>query len=292
MRKRRRRHLRRIRPRRRRRSRRSPRQRRRCQRSRSRQPVSPPEIIVPALRRAPPPFLPNKFTLGRPARRRRLQTPLSPNKSPKFRFVDSTRPSTCTAAGLVAPASWQSPAFDVLATTKSPAVVAPSNEHGTYPRYVITAFPLVPDPLLTIPITPSVSAVPAFTAQDGVAALYFARKFSDVPVVRVVAHLKIQPPRRQRIERSRRINRLRSQRRRSQVDQIVRKRFQRTRRVDPPPYARSNPKPNPALRSRPGILIPHHKVSIGRIPAQSRAFVVRRVRIGPINMQRLRDSSR
>jgi hypothetical protein len=96
--------------------------------------------------------------------------------------ADDAEAGVFAAEGLVAPASLQSPAFDVLATTKSPAVVDPSNEHGTYPRYVITAFPLVPDPLLTIPITPSVSAVPAFNAQDGVAELYFARKFSEVPV--------------------------------------------------------------------------------------------------------------
>jgi hypothetical protein len=71
----------------------------------------------------------------------------------------------------------------MLATTKSPATVDPSNEHGTYPRYVITAFPVVPDPLLTIPITPSVFDVPAFIAHAGEAALYTARKFNAVPVV-------------------------------------------------------------------------------------------------------------
>src|SRR5689334_8594238 len=45
----------------------------------------------------------------------------------------------------------------------------------------MTAFPEVPEPLLTIPSTPSVLDTPAFAAHAGLPPLYTARKFSNVP---------------------------------------------------------------------------------------------------------------
>jgi hypothetical protein len=59
---------------------------------------------------------------------------------------------------------------------------------------VITAFPVVPDPLLTTPTTPSVFERPAFTTHAGLAELYAARKFSAVPVVESLHNSKFSRP--------------------------------------------------------------------------------------------------